>query len=151
MAVVTLGDLLSRAAKFEERLENYYASVRDHSTCNNARFLTYNLARHRHHSQQGFEGMDDSQMERIHAVELEDDGLLAAAPDSWSLDATPDKVTGNTLLENALNYDGRLIEFYKTILQHHLTDEARDVLQTLVRIEERDIVMIKKIRAMHYF
>ena len=51
MAIVSIADLLDRASQFEERLEKYYAAIRDESEDNGVRLLTYYLARHRQHLQ----------------------------------------------------------------------------------------------------
>jgi hypothetical protein len=151
MAIVTLGDLLDRAAEFERRVENYYAAIRDTSKDNGVRLLTYYLARHRRHQEEGFEGLDDSQKARIRAIDLKYDVSFDPERTFHLLNCPPEQITGEELLDAAAGYDAQLIELYKSILQQPLIDEARSVMEALIRVEERDIVMLKKMSAMHYF
>ena len=44
-----------------------------------------------------------------------------------------------------------MIELYKQILQQPLGGLGAVIFESLVRIEERDVVMIKKMIAMNYF
>lgn len=151
MAIVTLGNLLDRAAEFEERVERYYASIRDSSENNGVRLLTYYLVRHRRHQEQGLKGLDSSQREHIRAIEIKHDIPFVPEKVFHFLDTPPEAMTGDRLLKAAVTYDDLLIELYQSILQQSLIDEARNVLEALIRIEERDIVMIKKMIAMDYF
>ena len=130
MGIATLGDLLDRASEFEARLEKYYGAVRDHTTDNGVRLLTYYLARHRRHQEQGLQAV----------VRL---GRLMITNSSA-------EVSGQHLLETAVNYDTRLIALYREILKQPLTAEARAMIEALIRIEERDVIMLKKMIAMEY-
>ncbi|MCK5094825.1 MAG: hypothetical protein KAR18_08875, partial [Spirochaetes bacterium] len=60
-------------------------------------------------------------------------------------------VRGRELLEAAAGYDAELVNLYKQILQQPLGPEAQVLIESLIRVEERDIVMIKKMIAMNYF
>jgi len=149
---VTLGELLDRAAAFDERLVHFYASVRDSAADNEVRLLTYHLARHHRHQEQGLAGLGATEQEQMRAIEMERDIPFAPDESSHVPDTPPEDVTGSMLLENALTYDTQVMELYRDVLdQSVIVGEARDAVETLMHIEERDIVMIKKMMAMQYF
>ena len=61
------------------------------------------------------------------------------------------EVTGEDLLQSAISHDAELITLYRSILEQPLGEEVTIFLESLVRVEERDIVMLKKTLAMNYF
>jgi len=63
----------------------------------------------------------------------------------------PREVKGQALLEAAVGYDTELVSLYKQILRQPLSTEATALVESLIRLEERDIVMLKKMIATHYF
>ncbi len=50
-----------------------------------------------------------------------------------------------------ISYILYLSKLYKSILNQPLPQEAAELLESIIRIEERDIVMLKKMIAMNYF
>jgi hypothetical protein len=52
MAIVSIGDILDKAAEFERILEKYYIEIRDNTSNNGVKLLTYYLSRHRRHLQE---------------------------------------------------------------------------------------------------
>ena len=151
MAFVTIGDVLERAREFEERLEKYYAAIRDESQDNGVRLLTYYLSRHRRHLQQAIDEMEPNLVEHINKVRLKYDIDFTPEKAFHVMEISPTKVKGNELLEAAVGYDQDLIHLYKQVLEHPLSTEAKVFIETLIRTEEKDIVMIKKMIAMDYF
>ena len=151
MPAVTLGTVLDRARAFEVRMAKYYARVRDQSTDNGTRLLTYYLARHRRHQDQAWAGYDEARVTRLRKTELADE--IAFDPEKrFPLPgARPDSVTGKELLHAALDYDQALMDLYRSILRQPLGDEVHGMLELLVLVEERDVVMMKKMLTMHYF
>ena len=63
----------------------------------------------------------------------------------------PQEVGGEELLDAAVGYDLELISLYKSILKQPLHEEAAALMESLVKMEEKDIVMLKKMIATHYF
>ncbi len=151
MAIVTLGELLDRARSFELRLESFYAEVRDRTPDNGVRLLTYYLSKHRRHQDLVFANFDAGRIASLrkaefkHAIGFDPEERFRVPVIS------PDTVTGEMLLQAAGEYDQALINLYRTLLDQPLIDEIKDVLESLLRIEERDLVMLKKMQAMHYF
>jgi hypothetical protein len=67
------------------------------------------------------------------------------------LSIPPSAVKGKDILEAAVKYDTILVELYRQILRQPLLPAASEMLEGLIRVEERDIVMLKKMIAMDYF
>lgn len=147
MAIVSVGDLLDRAAVFEQELEEYYTAIRDGVTNEGVRLLTYYLSKHRRHLQKALEDFSDDKIARIRSIKLKYDIEFKLKIDKIDLE----DIKGQDLLEAASNYDAELIHLYKEILQQPLSPAATTLFETLIKIEERDIVMIRKIIATHYF
>ena len=151
MSIVTFGELLDRAAEFERRLERYYAALRDETEDSGVRLLTYYLSRHRWHLREALESLSPEQVARIREIRLKYDVPFHPESD-FHLMKTPSKeVRGRPLLEAAVGYDEQLVKLYKSIIDQPLRDEARGFLEALIRLEEKDIVMLKKMIAMDYF
>ncbi len=148
MAIVSIADLLERASQFEERLERYYAAIRDESEDNGVRLLTYYLARHRRHLQEAMQSFKAATISRIKKIRLKYD---IPAREFRLMETSPKEVKGPELLEAAVRYDLELVDLYKGILKQALTKEATELIESLIRLEEKDIVMLKKIMATHYF
>jgi len=151
MAIVSIGDLLDRAGAFEERLAEYYAAIRDASKDDGVRLLTYYLSRHRRHLQQALKDFSAGEIERIRRVRLKYDIEFHPEREFHLMETPPREVKGQELLEAAAGYDTELISLYKKILQQPLNEEATAFVESLIHVEERDIVMLKKMVAMDYF
>ena len=147
MAIVSVGDLLDRATVFEQELEEYYTTIRDVGTNEGVKLLTYYLSKHRRHLQKALEDFSDDKIALIRSIKLKYDIEFKLKIDK----ADPEDIKGQDLLEAASNYDAELIHLYKEIIQQPLSPEAITLFETLIRIEERDIVTIKKMIAMNYF
>lgn len=151
MAFESIGDLLDRAGEFETRLERYYAAIRDESQDNGVRLLTYYLSRHRRHLQQALNGLNPGKVGHIRRIKLKYDIDFHLEKAFHLIKTPPCDIKGTELLEAAVSYDEELVKLYKNILQQPLSTEASVFIETLIRVEEKDIVMLKKMIAMDYF
>ena len=151
MAIVNIGDLFHRAENFEHRIERYYARIRDETENGGVRLLTYYLARHRRHLEQVLKDFDKKVVEKVRNVQLKYDVEFSSEQAFSLFETDPKMVTSDELLSVAAAYDSELINLYKKVLEQPIGEDATMVFENLVRVEERDIVMIKKMTAMHYF
>lgn len=151
MAIINIGDLLDRAKNYEQRLEKYYVEIRDKSENNGVRLLCYYFSRNRHHLKQAIDDMSSDLLKRIYKVKLKYD--IDFDPDKVFkiIGISPDVVKGQDLLDAAVQYNTTLLELYKNILQQPLIAEVKAFIESLMKVEERDIVMLKKMIAMNYF
>ncbi len=151
MAIVTLGALFERARAFERKLEELYATVRDGTTDNGVRLLTYYLAKHRRHLARGLASVDEDRRTHLCSVELKVD-IPFHPQDALAVFATPpEAMTGEQLLDATIAYDTELVAFYRRIVENHIPREAIEFVEALIHIEERDMVMLKKMLALRYF
>ena len=149
--IVNIAELLKRAGEFEERLGAYYAAIRDESSDNGVRLLTYYLSRHRRHLQEALRNFDPSALEQVRRIKLKHDVEFQPEKDFPLMSIPPAQVKGKDILEAAVKYDTTLVDLYRKILRQPLHPAASEILESLIRVEERDIVMLKKMIAMDYF
>ncbi len=146
MAIITVGDILDRGRHFELRLEKHYAEICDQTDNSGVRLVAGYLARCRLRQEKALAEFVPTQLGHMRKVELKFDIPFYPVRD---LDAAP--LSGDDLLESAIRHNAELIELYRSVLQQPLNDEVRGLFEALARIEERDLVMLKKMLAMHYF
>ena len=151
MAIVSIGDLLDCVAAFEERIEKYYAAIRDESQDNNVRLLTYHLSRHRGHLQRALNEFNSDEIERIRRTKLNPDIEFRPEEAFHVLKTAPRDVKGQEILKAAAGYYAELAGVYKKALQQSVSIDARALIQGLIGMEEWDISMLKKMTAMDYF
>ena len=149
MASVTIEEILNRAQEFELEVEEFYAKLRDTTADNGVKLLTYYLSRHRRHIERALAAVGTEELRRVKAVRLKTD--IPFSPPARLTDAPTEKVDGSALLSAAIEYDGQLIAYYKRIGEQEVGEEATRLIESLVRLEEKDIVMLKKMAAMNYF
>ena len=151
MAIVSVGDVLDKAGQFEEDLEAYYARIRDETQDNGVKLLTYYFSRHRRHLETALSGCDPAALRRVRGVLLKHSVGFRPGAEHPALGDIPCDETARELLEAAIRHDEDLVSLYKRILEQPVTREAKELFESLIRVEERDIVMMKKMMAMDYF
>jgi rubrerythrin len=151
MAIVNIGELFKRAESFEHRVERYYAQIRDETENNGVRLLTYYLAKHRRHLEQVLEDIDSAAVALVKEVKLKYDVDFSPEHEFQLFEKDAKSIGSQELLDTAVAYDAALIGLYKKILSQPIGEDAASVFENLVKVEERDIVMIKKMIAMNYF
>lgn len=151
MTILSIGELLKRAGEFENRVEQYYAAIRDRTEDSGVRLLTYYLCRHRRHIMQALDDFDHDEAEKVceellmYAVEFHPEKRFRV------LDIEPGDIRGRELIECAIRYNEDLIRLYENIVGQPISSEAKLLLESLICIEQKDVVMLKKMLAMHYF
>lgn len=151
MAVVTVGDLLERAADFERRLEAYYAALRDTAKDDGARLLVQYLARHRRHLPDALGSLAPEDLAAIRAVPLKYDDPDFAPERRFAGVSARSDIRGREVLEQAIALVEELLRFYRWVGSQPVGAQASSLFDTLRRIEERHVIELKKIRAMDYF
>jgi rubrerythrin len=151
MAIVTMKELFDRAADFEERLERCYADIRDNTTDNGVRLLTYYLARHRRHLDQALSELQADAILHVKKVQVKYDIDFHPDHDFHVIETPATEITAKELLDSAVGYDEQLIRLYTSMLDQPIGEEATVLVEALIRLEEKDIVMLKKMLAMNYF
>jgi hypothetical protein len=147
----SVGDLLKRADDFERRLESLYGTIRDETEDGGVRLLTYYLARHCAHLKRALKDVSLREIGPICEERLECDVEYPGARQLSIMELDPAEVRGTELLECAVRHDRALIDLYRSVLDAPLSEGAASLFESLIRIEETDIVMLKKMIAMNYF
>ena len=142
---------MNRAEEFEIKIEQYYARIRDETVNNGVKLLTYYLARHRRHAERVLADFDAKIVAHVKKVQLKYDVTLSPEEEFGLFDADPASIGSEELLNTAAAYDAALVGLYKSVLKQPIGAEAEGVFESLIRVEERDIVMIKKMIATNYF
>ncbi len=151
MAAMTTGDMLDRAADFERRLEAHYADLRDRATRDGTRLLVYYLARHRRHLPDTLSSFTPKQLEHIRRAPLKYDNPHFSPQKCFEGKELPSDVTGGELLDAAIALVEELIRFYRWMAQQPLGELPASLFRSLLSVEERHVVELKKTRAMDYF
>lgn len=151
VAIVTAGDLLDRVADFERHLEQYYADIRDQSRANGVRLLAYFLRRHRRHLPEALKEFTPPVIEYIRKIRLKRAIPFIPEKEFQALGTPPAEVHGRQLLEAAVRYDAALVRLYRKILEQPLIGQAQELFDSLIQVEEHDIVRLQKMAAMNCF
>lgn len=147
----TIGELLDRVVAFEARLDAYYADIRDHSADTGARFLSYYLSRHGYRLQASIGTLSASLRETVRSANA--GGRIAFSPEAafHVIGTPPGEVDRSDLLDAALRYDAELAGMYRRILENTESPDVAAVIEGLILMEERDIIILRKIQAMQRF
>lgn len=151
MAITSIGDLLGKASTFEEHLQERYAVLRDTTTDEGVRLLTYYLAKHCRRLEKALTEFGSAKIAKIREIKLKYDVDFDPERTFAILRVPAEEVRGPALLDAVVQHDAGLIELYGKIMEQPLGDEAKALFESLIRVEERDIVMHKKMIAMNYF
>lgn len=151
MAFVSIGDILDKASDFERTLEMYYIEIRDNTPNNGVKLLTYYLSRHRRHLQEAFDNIEITDLNKIKKVKLKYEVGFYFEKEFHPMKTPVTDVSGEELLEAAVGYDKKLITLYEKIQNQPLPEGTRNFIGSLISIEQKDIVMLKKTMATHYY
>lgn len=151
MAITSIGGLLDKTVKFEEQLQERYAVIRDTTADEGVRLLTYYLAKHSRRLEKALSEFGNRKVKRIREIKLKYDVDFDPERTFRVLKVPPGEVRGPELLDAVVEHDAGLIELYRKVIEQPLGDEAKALFESLIRVEERDIVMHKKMIAMNYF
>ncbi len=151
MAFVSIGDILDKAADFERTLELYYIEIRDNTPNNGVKLLTYYLSRHRRHLRDAINNIEKTDLNKIRKVKLKYEVGHYFVKEFHPMKTPVTDVGGDELLEAAVGYDKKLIALYEKIQNQPIPEGTRNFIGSLISIEQKDIVMLKKTMATHYY
>jgi rubrerythrin len=150
MAVTNVACVLRRAGDFEHQLMTYYLNLSEQSTREGVRLLTEYMARHRRRLAEALERFPAEEYRRISALPLRYE------PVSVECDRFAEKVlladaTAAEVLDVAIELDECLISLYEQVARQDVEPEVKELFESLVHREERDEILLKKIKATNYF
>jgi hypothetical protein len=149
---MTVGEIFRDIEQFEDRLQQYYAEVRDKTREDDLRLLTYYLATRRRHTKKAFTSVSEATGARVKDTRLEDGPGFEAEHGRAILGLSPESVGAVELLNMAVDHCREQIGLYGTLTELWPDgDEARDILVRLKELEEADIKIMRDMIKMDYF
>jgi len=145
---ITLREILDRQQVQENRIEICCAAIRDRTPDVNVRLLTYYLARRRKHQERAFGNLPAKSVRQALATAVDAEAL---PPGPVFPNLTDEDAEGGGLARTALRHARALIVLYRTLLELSPNDDAVTVLNALIESETRDISVLRKLLASHYF
>ncbi len=149
--IVSFQDIINKALAFEEQLEHYYIEIRDTTENEGVRMITYYLSRHRRRLQKALEALSQATRAHLFKMTFKHDIEFNPEQDFHPLTIPASDIQAEGLIDAGVNYDLQLVDAYKKILELPMNAEASAFIEGLIRMEEKDVVMLKKMLATHYF
>lgn len=150
MAIVTVGDILKHAQRFEEELADYYRAVSEKSKREGVRMLADYMSRHRIRPNEALAKLPTDMVRRISSEPLRYDPEVASCRCFEGIDLPPG-ATAQEVLNVALRLDRCLISLYRQAAAQTGDEQVRSLLESLIAREELDEVELQKIKASNYF
>ena len=150
MAVTNVACVLRRASDFEHQLMTYYLDLAEQSTREGVRLLTDYMARHRRRLAEALERFPAEEYCRISALPLRYEPVSSEC-DHFDARVLPADATAAEVLDIAIEFDECLISLYAQVAQQDLEPKVKELFESLVHREERDEILLKKIKATNYF
>ncbi len=153
MDIVTIAELLRHVEEFEDMLADFYSKLSHETNREGVRMLCDYISRHRQRTHKALFELQVDDTERMRRI---CNTPLRYKPDDLNCDffaevkITPD-VTGEEVLEIAMNFDENLIDFYHQVVQRPVSQEIKTLFENLILWEENDKVTLKRIKSSHYF
>jgi len=150
MSVTTVACVLRRASDFECLLMDYYLSLAEQTHREGVRLLTDYMARHRRRLQEALSRFPGDTYKRISVLPIRYEPVSSECDRFAGRTLDPD-ATAEDVLDVAIELDECLISIYKQVVQQEIDPDVKELFDSLVRMEERDEIQLKKIKAMDYF
>lgn len=150
MAVTTVACVLKRASGFECLLMDYYLGLAERSTREGVRLLTDYMGRHRRRLSEALERLEADEYRRISGLPIRYEPVSAEC-DHFQMRQLPRNATAAEVLDIAIALDECLISIYTQVAQQDVDPEVKGLFESLIRREERDEILLKKIKALDYF
>ena len=150
MSVTTVACVLRRASDFECLLMDYYLSLAEQTHREGVRLLTDYMARHRRRLQEALSRFPGDTYKRISVLPIRYEPVSSEC-DRFAGRTLDADATAEDVLDVAIELDECLISIYKQVAQQEIDPDVKDLFDSLVRMEERDEIQLKKIKAMDYF
>ena len=150
MAVITIEDVLIHARNFERMLADYYAKLAEHTTRDGVRLLTEYMSRHQNRIEETLNTFSREQLKRVRSTPLRYEPQAADCRCFQDIGLAAD-ASAAQVLDEAVVFDECLVSLYRQVLQQDVEPDIRQLFESLLCVEQRDEIELKKIKAMDYF
>ena len=148
--IITVDDVLRHAREFEQMLESYYTMITATTTREGVRLLTDYMSRHQARIAAALAKLPSDRLQRIRSLTIRYEPQAADCRCFEGATLPPDATTAQ-VLDAAVTFDECLIRLYRQAARQLDDEEALELFEGLIRMEERDEIELKKIKAMDYF
>jgi len=150
MGVVTVADVLRHAEDFERKLAEFYKRLSERATRDGVRILADYMSRHRLRIAGALDKLSPAQVRRICCTPLRYEPHGADIRNIASAELVPDAKAAE-VLDAAIEFDEELIRLYRQVANQPVDQEVKAIFESLIRLEERSEIELKKMKAMDYF
>ena len=150
MAILTIAQVLACAEDFERRLAKFYAELAKQTTREGVRLLTDYMSRHRQRTHEALSKLRDTEMYHICKTPLKYEPNAVDYHCFEGIELPPD-ATAAKVLDVAIKFDECLVRLYRQVVSQDVDKEVKELFESLIRWEEHDEIVLKKIKAMDYF
>ena len=149
--ICKIGDFLDVLDHLEFCFENYYKSVRDKSSDNSTKLLSYYLGRHYRRFILELNRYGTTRKQKIRERKMQQ--TISILPCEWLilLNTPPHRITGRNLLETAITYNKKLTAVYRDLLSQKLHGDVIALIQGLDKFERNEADSFEKMLSMNYF
>jgi hypothetical protein len=150
MAIVTIADVLRRAEEFERAVADLYARLSHNTMREGVRLLARYMSIQRPRIPHALACVPSDRLATIFSTPLCCDPYGA---DCHCLDAMelPVNASSAEVLDMGVNFNECLARFYRQIVRQPLDRTVVDLFECFIRLEQREEIELKKIKAMNYF
>jgi hypothetical protein len=151
MGIITIAEVLERVDEFERMLSEFYSNMSQTSSREGVRLLTDYMGRHRRRTLEALAILPPKQRHHICRIALRYDpqgGDESHCLEGVDLSAD---ATAADVLDAAIEFDERLIRLYKQVLQQAVDLDVKDLFEGLIRFELKNLIELKKTKALNYF
>ncbi|MDD5674072.1 MAG: hypothetical protein PHC61_07915 [Chitinivibrionales bacterium] len=151
MGVATIGAILDKVQNLEKRQIDFYADLRDRTTNDGVKLLTYYLARHKQHFPSVMSCFNAEQIERIRNTPFLEEDELGNMEQFFQDESLPSDAKADALLDRAIAFVQVLVTCFQHMADQPVGETSTQLFKSLYDLEVRDIVTLKKMKAMNYF
>ncbi|MHA2066881.1 MAG: hypothetical protein ACXABY_21130 [Candidatus Thorarchaeota archaeon] len=151
MGIVTIAEVLERVDEFERKLSESYSNMSQTSSREGVRLLTDYMGRHRRRTLEALAILPPKRRQHICRITLRYDPQ--GGDESHRLEGVdlPTDATAADVLDAAIEFDERLIRLYKQVVQQAVDLDVKDLFEGLIRFELKNLIELKKTKALDYF
>lgn len=150
-ASATLGDFLDELKRLEKRVDRRHAVIRDATSDNNVKLLTYFLRLHARRVARCTGAVLKWDPKALRTAVLPPTFAFNPRETLAILKTPPAELTGIQLLQSASRYHTQLLDAITAIRLHSSRGKVRCLLSDIVHLERQTLQMLRRMMKTQYF
>lgn len=147
----TLGDFLDELKRLEKRIDRRHAIIRDATSDNNVKLLTYFLRLHARRVARCTGAVLQWDPQALRTAVLPPTFAFSPRETLAILKTPPAEITGAQLLHSTARYHTQLLDAITAIRLHSSRGKVRCLLSDVIRLERQTLQMLRRMMKIHYF